>query len=56
MNITVLGLTNSDVNLKRMHQLYIVNYKPCISEIFISKYRPNGSGKGPDKQVFNVKL
>ena len=24
MNITVLGLTNPDVNLKRMHQLYIV--------------------------------
>ena len=22
MNITVLGLTNPDVNLKRMHQLY----------------------------------
>ena len=24
MNITVLGLTNPDVNLKRMHQLYNV--------------------------------
>ena len=24
MNITVLGLTNPDVNLKIMHQLYIV--------------------------------
>ena len=25
VNITVLGLTNPDVNRKRMHQLYIVN-------------------------------
>ena len=24
VNITILGLTNRDVNLKRMHQLYIV--------------------------------
>ena len=24
VNISVLGLTNPDVNLKRMHQLYIV--------------------------------
>ena len=24
VNITVLGLTNTDANLKRMHQLYIV--------------------------------
>ena len=23
VNITVLGLTNPDINLKRMHQLYI---------------------------------
>ena len=25
VNISVLGLTNPDVNRKRMHQLYIVN-------------------------------
>ena len=25
VSITVLGLTNSNVNLKRMHQLYIVH-------------------------------
>ena len=25
VNITVLGLTNPDVNLKRMHQLYNIN-------------------------------
>ena len=31
MNITVLGLTNPEVNLKRMHQLYIVyGYKIVI--------------------------
>ena len=27
VNITVLGLTNPDVSLKRMHQLYNVNLK-----------------------------
>ena len=26
VNITVLGLTNTDVDLKRMHQLYSVSY------------------------------
>ena len=26
VNITVLGLTNPDVNLKRMHQFYYVNW------------------------------
>ena len=31
VNITVLGLTNPDVNLKRMHQLYIVlTYKMIL--------------------------
>ena len=27
INITVLGLTNPDVNPKRMHQLYNITYK-----------------------------
>ena len=29
MNITVLGLTNHDVNLKRMYQLYINDLSLC---------------------------
>ena len=38
VNITVLGLTNPDVNLKRMHQLYIAWYElthDATSVIFI---------------------
>ena len=31
VNITILGLTNPDFNLKKMHQLYIVN-APMISK------------------------
>ena len=31
VNITILGLTNPDFNLKRIHQLYIVN-APMISK------------------------
>ena len=37
VNISVLGLTNSDVNLKRMHQLYIDSHIAVyIIMVFVS--------------------
>ena len=42
MNITVLGLTNPDVNLKRMHQLYnavgVISKLNEYKVIFITVY------------------
>ena len=38
MNITVLGLTNPDVNLKRMHQLYNVVHR-CYSVVHVHVLR-----------------
>ena len=36
MNITILGLTSSDVNLKRMHQLYNIRQKCLGGKMIIS--------------------
>ena len=66
MNITVLGLTNPDVNLKRMHQLYNV-VKPnavfihvatqmCPIETYLTVYPlsgPQGFWGSGEKGLFS---
>ena len=44
VNITILGLTNPDVNLKRMHQLYVVIFHSFMLEFLW--YKVLGDLKG----------